>query len=331
LRVFSDSAVFHLMVSYPPTCVSDKKSSNLELDGCVGVRQLGSVLKRRRWIVRRKLEDWKTSDIAAALRIDERTVYRWWSLYRKYGWEGLAVRSKAPHTYWRTPQATVELILKLRRKWNWGPCKIEGYLKNHALGEVAVIAGHTTIHKILNQHGLNNPISKPRKVWGKRRFQRPYSNNLWQSDFKMTDSDEWMISFLDDHSRFVPGSETHYNPTGEHAIHLLKNCIRQYGKPDQILTDQGTQFHPARGDLSTFTEFCSGNGIEHIKASIRRPSTIGKIEAFHKAYDCESWMFKTHQQFIHYWNYERPHQGIGYQYPANTYFRDLKTLTDVSG
>jgi len=145
----------------------------------------------------------------------------------------------------------------------------------------------------------------------------------------MTEADEWRISFLDDHSRFVPGGEIHHTPTGEHAIRLLEDCILQYGKPDQMLTDQGTQFHPARGDLSDFTEFCSGNGIEHIMASIRRPSTIGKIEAFHKAYDQEAWMFNSHQEFIHYWNYQRPHQGIDYLYPADIYFRDLKTLTDV--
>ena len=60
-----------------------------------------------------------------------------------------------------------------------------------------------------------------------------------------------------------------------------------------------------------------------------RPSTIGKIEAFHKAYDSESWMFKTHQEFIQYWNYQRPHQGIRCLCPAAICFRDLKTLTDV--
>ncbi len=286
--------------------------------------------KRRRWMIRRRLDGWKIDEIAEALQVSEKTVDRWCSIHRKTGWEGLAVKSKAPHTYWETPQAAVELILTLRRKWSWGPCKIEGYLKNHAQ-EVAVIVGHTTIHKILNQHGLNHPITKPRKTWGKRRFERPYSNNSWQSDFKMTETDDWMISFLDDHSRYVPGSEIHYNPTGEHAIHLLKECIHQHGKPDQILTDQGTQFHPARGDLSAFTEFCSGNGIEHIMASIRRPSTIGKIEAFHKAYVQEAWMFNSHQEFIRYWNYQRPHQGIRYLYPADIYFRDLKKGTHVGG
>ncbi len=174
---------------------------------------------------------------------------------------------------------------------------------------------------------MNNPIEAPRRVWGKRRFERPYSNNLWQADFKMTENDEWMISYLDDHSRFVPGSKIHHNPTAEHAIHLLETSITKYGKPDQFLTDRGTQFYPARGGASEFTEFCSGKGIEHIVASVRRPSTIGKIEAFHKAYKYESWMFLHHQQFVNYWNYERPHQGISYLYPADVYSRDLQRDT----
>ncbi len=72
-----------------------------------------------------------------------------------------------------------------------------------------------------------------------------------------------------------------------------------------------------------FTEYCSGNGIQHIVTSIRRPSTIGKIEAFHKSYTIEAPTYPDHHAFINYWNYERPHQGIGYLYPADVYFRDL--------
>jgi len=276
-------------------------------------------LRRRRWIIHRKLEHCKSGDIATALRIGERTIYRWWRVYRKQGWEGLRVKSHRPHTIHRTPQPTVELILQLRRTRRWGPCRIEGYLRNYAKQRV----GHTTVHKILNQAGLNNPIPKPRKAWGKHRFERPHSNSLWQADFKLTDQDEWMISYLDDHSRFIPGSRIHHNPTAKHAIELLEESIRQYGKPDQILTDRGTQFYPARGGISEFTEFCTGNGIEHIVTSIRRPSTIGKIEAFHKAYVYESSIYSTHNEFINYWNYERPHQGIGYLYPADVYYRDL--------
>ena len=215
----------------------------------------------------------------------------------------------------------MNLILELRRSKHWGPNKIEGYLRNYKVPEMTPVS-HRTIHRILVKAGLNNPISAPRRVWGKHRFEREHSNSLWQADFKLTEHDEWMISYLDDHSRFIPGSRVHHNPTAEHAIKLLEESVRQYGKPDQILTDRGTQFYPARGGRSEFTEFCRGNGIEHIVASVRRPSTIGKIEAFHKAYVCESWMFPSHRGFIHYWNYERPHQGIRYLYPADVYFHD---------
>ena len=291
---------------------------------------MDEVLKRRRWIVRRRLEGKKIDEIASALRISEKTVDRWCSIHRKYGWEGLTVKSRRNYSYQRTPQPTVDLVLHLRKEKLWGPNRIEGYLRNYADNKTIPIS-HRTIHKILVKAKLNNPISKPRKIWGKTRFERPYSNSLWQADFKLTRNDEWMISILDDHSRFILGSRTHHNPTAEHAIRLLEESVKRYGKPRQILTDRGTQFYPARGEgPSAFTEFCSGNSIEHIVASVRRPSTIGKIEAFHKAYVYEAWIYPTHQQFVNYWNYERPHQGISYLYPAHVYFRDLKKWTHES-
>jgi len=287
---------------------------------------MNRILQRRRWIVHRRLKGWKITDIAEALQMSEKTVDRWCRIHRKYGWEGLLVKSHAPHTVHKTPQATVDLVLKLRKERHWGPCKIAGYLEKHS-GAVTPVS-HATVYKIIVEADLNNPLSKPRRVWGKTRFERLYSNSLWQADFKLTNQDEWMISILDDHSRFIPGSRIHHNPTTEHAIKLLEESIRQYGKPDQILTDRGTQFYPARGEgPSTFTEFCSGNSIEHIVASVRRPSTIGKIEAFHKAYTIEASMFSNHKQFVDYWNYERPHQGLSYLYPADVYFRDLKRDT----
>jgi len=104
-----------------------------------------SVLRRRRWIVRRKLEGWRSIDVATALRIDERTVYRWWRLYRKYGWEGLALKSRAPHNHYETPQVTVNFILQLKREKHWGPNKIEGYLRNYRPQGITP-ASHRTIH-----------------------------------------------------------------------------------------------------------------------------------------------------------------------------------------
>ena len=90
----------------------------------------------------------------------------------------------------------------------------------------------------------------------------------------------------------------------------------------QILTDHGTQFTPARGEISAFDRHCSELGIKHIMASVHRPTTCGKIEAFHKAYETESHLFREHWSFIRYYNFTRPHEGIDYLTPAQIYFKD---------
>jgi putative transposase len=125
-----------------------------------------------------------------------------------------------------------------------------------------------------------------------------------------------MVRYQDDHSRFITGSVKIYSPTGKNTIFLLERTVKRYGVPEQILADRGTQFKPARGGTSEFELHCQDLGIEQITASVRRPTTIGKIEAFHKAYEIEARLFKEHWTFIRIYNYTRPHEGLNYLTPA---------------
>lgn len=283
-------------------------------------------LKRRRWIVHKKLQGWREEDIARGLKISTRTVRRWWSIYNEKGWRGLELKSRRPQTIHRKDKEVVERALELRRRYGWGPGKIAAYMKRDGIN-----IGHNTVHRYICDAGLNKPLDNPRKTWGKKRFQREHPNSLWQADFKLAEDDNWMITYLDDHSRFVLGSEKFYDPTADNALLVLEECVDRYGKPVQILTDRGTQFYPSRkkskGEtLSKFTRHCQELGIEHIVASKRRPTTIGKVEAYHKAYVFEAGMFNSLGKFVHYWNYERPHQGINYMYPAELYFNRTYVL-----
>ena len=235
-------------------------------------------------------------------------------------------KSRRPLSIHRKDKDVVKRAIALRRKYGWGSGKIAAYMKREGMS-----IAHGTVHKYLCEAGLNNPLDKPRKTWGKKRFQREHPNSLWQADFKLAEDDNWMLTYLDDHSRFVLGCEKFYDPTTDNALWLLEECISSYGRPRQILTDRGTQFYPARKKaksetLSRFTRRCRELGIEHIVASKRRPTTIGKVEAFHKAYVYEAWMFDGLGKFVYYWNYERPHQGINYMYPAELYFNRTYVL-----
>ena len=131
-----------------------------------------------------------------------------------------------------------------------------------------------------------------------------------------------MGSRQDDHSCFITGSVKICSATGENASFLLEKAVMRYGVPEQILTDQGTQFKPARGGTSEFAGHCQGLRIEHIPASVRRPTTIGKIEAFHKAYEVKSLLFKEPWSFIRIYNCTRPIEGLNYLTPSEIYLKD---------
>ena len=277
--------------------------------------------KLRRWIVKRRLEGQPVAEICTEAWIGRKMFYRWWERYQSGGWAGLEEKPKGRP---KGPDVEASLkarIVRLRRRYGWGPNKIAGCLKHKGFD-----VDHHKVYSVICEAGLNNPVSKPRKTWGTSRFVRTHPNCLWQADFKLCSDDWWMISFQDDYSRFITGSARIWNPTGEHAIQLLEKSVKRFGIPEQVLTDQGSQFKPVRGGISEFARYCESIGIEHITASKRRPTTIGKIEAFHKAYENEAHLFNKHWSFIRYYNRTRPHQELNYLTPATVYFKTEKCI-----
>jgi putative transposase len=285
------------------------------------IRECGSLErdsdKLKRWIIRRRLEGQSITSICIQARISRKMFYFWWSRYQAQGWKGLQEKPKGRPRMPQLDNFLKEKIIKLRKRYEWGPDKIAGYL-----GHRGFTVDHHKVYLVICEAGLNHPITEPRKTWGTKRFQREHNNSLWQADFKLCSDDNWMISCQDDHSRFITGSVMIYSPTGENAMLLLDRAVKRFGVPVQILTDQGTQFKPARGGTSEFDRHCGELGIEHICASVRRPTTCGKIEAFHHAYEVESHLFKEHWSFIRYYNYTRPHEGLKYLTPAEIYLKD---------
>jgi len=268
------------------------------------------------WIIKKRLQGWSVTDICTSAKISRDMFYRWWNRYQTEGKEGLKQKAKGRPKSSDAKDSLKRKVIKLRKRYEWGPKKIAGRLKLQGYD-----IDNNKAYRIICEAGLNHPISAPRKTWGTKRFQRQHCNSLWQADFKLCSDDYWMISYLDDRSRFITGSVKIWSPTGKNALMLLDRAVRRYGAPKQILTDQGTQFKPARGGISAFEVHCMELGIEHITASVRRPTTCGKIEAFHKAYELESHLFREHWSFIRYYNYTRPHEGIGYLTPAEIYLK----------
>jgi len=277
------------------------------------------IAKLRRWCIRRG-EGVPVSRICTSAQIPRRTFYNWWDRYQLHGLEGLEPRSRTPHTIHRVDPITVEKAVALRRMKGWGPQLISGYL-----GTRGIKIGSTTVYRTLCQEGLNHPLAKPRIKRTYKRWQRKRPNSLWQCDLKLVGA-RWLITILDDHSRYVTGSQIFKEGTAENVIWLLDKAIHEHSRPREILTDHGSQFWSVRKSESSFDAYCEANSIRHILGGIGRPTTLGKIERWFRTYDLEHIRFPLHRKFIQYYNWERPHMALDYSTPAEVYHRDVPNV-----
>jgi len=289
------------------------------------MREDRDIVKMRWFCVRKYRHGWSGNKIAEHLQVPKRTAYYW---IEKYGTHAKEEMANHPNKVeMEVDDHTRKFVLRLREKHDWGPCRIERYIREFEPRGVRPIS-HCSIYKIFVEEGVNQPIGFTRKTWGKRRFERMHSNSLWQADFKLTGDDRWMLTVLDDHSRFIPRARIEHDATTEFALKLFKKCGKKYGFPEQVLTDQGVQFYCAEKEgkehgESEFAQTLRALGVQHIVASKRRPTTIGKVERFHRTYEEESWRYKTLGAFLRYYNYERIHQALDYKISAEVYFRDF--------
>jgi hypothetical protein len=139
----------------------------------------------------------------------------------------------------------------------------------------------------------------------------------------------YLVAFMDDHSRFIVGYGLHASQSSALVLEVLRAAITSYGTPQEILTDNGSQYVTWRGK-SAFTKELEKRGIKQVVASPRRPQTLGKVERFWGTLwrEClESAVFadlgdaqRRIGWFIDHYNFQRCHQGIDGMVPADRYF-----------
>jgi hypothetical protein len=139
----------------------------------------------------------------------------------------------------------------------------------------------------------------------------------------------YLVAFLDDHSRFVVSYGLHASQSAALVLEVLRAGIASYGAPEEVLTDNGSQYVTWRG-RSAFSRELEKRGIRQVVASPRRPQTLGKIERFWGTLwrECaEAAIFidladarARIGHFIDHYNFQRPHQGIAGCVPADRFF-----------
>jgi transposase InsO family protein len=192
------------------------------------------------------------------------------------------------------------------------------------------------VHTTLREENLlqKRVVRRKRATWKPQSFERAKPNHLWQSDitiFTITGGLKvYLIGFLDDHSRYMAGWGLYAGQSGKLVLEVLRRAIATYGRPLEILTDNGRQYKSWHGETD-FQRELKREGIKHITSRPHHPQTLGKIESFW-GHMKKEWLAQVVMgdldsmrerlgHWINYYNFQRPHTGIGNTAPAERYFQ----------
>ncbi len=257
---------------------------------------------------------------------NKKTLSNWVNLYREQGpkrLEGLKSGRKPGKSM--IPVSVRSEIVSVKRGFPaFGLRRVQDFLLRFRGTKVST----GSIRKTLKAEGLPptpKVLKKRRSIDRIRYFERAKPGQLWQTDitsFVLTRHSQrvYLVVFMDDHSRYVVSWRLAMRATSSYVIETLLEGVQRFGKPEEVLTDQGPQYHSWRGK-SEFDKVLQREGIEHVLARSHHPQTVGKCERFWKTVANEFWERARPQElndarerlghFIVHYNHFRPHQGMG--------------------
>jgi transposase InsO family protein len=308
-----------------------------------------SVMDERLQFVARRLSGERFSDLCREFGISRKTGYKIFDRYQECGLEGLTDRSRRPYRQAnRLPFQVENYILNVKREHpSWGARKIKERLIRR-FSDIKIPA-KSTIHAILDRHGLVERRGRPRHhaqgtLWslGKN------PNELWCTDYKgefRLGNHEYCypLTVTDHASRYLLMCEGLDSTREPYAFTAFERLFKERGLPLNIRSDNGVPFASAHAvfNLSKLAVWWLrlGIGIERIEPG--HPQQNGRHERMHLTLKKEvtkpaALNFLQQQQrfddFIDVFNNERPHEALDMKCPAEVYQpskRDYKGLPDI--
>lgn len=287
--------------------------------------------------IARLLDGEKMAPLCREFNISRKTGYQIWQRYKRFGQEAFILQKRTPYRYANKLPVQLEmLILDLKKEYpDWGAPKIrEKIIRRHPDVKIPAIS---TIHAVLDRHGLvKSALRRKRyKAEGTTLTDVQNPNDLWCADYKgdfMLGDKKYCypLTITDYASRFLFSCEALSSTREDFAFEVFTRVFKEFGMPKSIRTDNGIPF-ASGNSLYGLTKLSVwwlrlGIGIERIKPG--HPEQNGRHERMHLTLKKETTRPPGNNQleqqekfdnFIHCFNHDRPHQGIGMKYPAELY------------
>ena len=186
---------------------------------------------------------------------------------------------------------------------------------------------HKRVNRIYKKLGMNKRRKRKRRIPNpeKQFLVQPISKNItWSMDF-MEDRLEngrkvRVLNIIDDYNCEALLMQVEFSFPSMRVIELVNQTIEWRGKPENIRTDNGTEYI-----AHAFTEFCKNSEINHLKIQKGKPSQNGYVERFNGSFRrdvLDAYIFQTRErvqlhtdEWMEDYNKNHPHESLGDKSP----------------
>lgn len=265
--------------------------------------------------------NWSKTKIAERFEVSRTTVYKIKKRFYLEGVNGLEDHKTGPLRIPINPNFYANIV-EIRNKYGFGACGIEKYFKKRGFSVT-----HNKINQVLQYERLINKKMGKRKKPKYIRYEAEEINDQWHIDWSIDPlTKKNLFAIIDDKSRFIVFAGLFDSANAENSAFALQKAIKRYGKPKEIISDNGSHFKDIQNkkvnqELAFIEEKYK---IKHTFIRPGYPQSNGKIERWFGSYkiefprmnydkvkDCITW--------VQYYNFERLHQSLDYETPAHVY------------
>jgi len=307
------------------------------------------IVEERLRFIARLLDGEKMAGLCREFGIARKTGYKIYNRYKDCGIDGLTARSRRPYRHAnQLPMQIEKLIVKLKREYpHWGAPKIREKLRR--LYPDLQCPAISTVHAVLDRHGLVKRRKRRRyKAQGTAIAHVTQPNELWCADYKgefmLTDRRYcYPLTITDYASRYLITCDALSTTREVYAFSVFERAFKDFGLPSTIRTDNGVPFSCCNAlyGLSKLSVWWLRLGINIERIKPGHPEQNGRHERMHLTLKNEATRpasdnFLQQQarfdDFIDYYNTDRPHQALDMQVPGDRYKkspRPYKGLGDL--
>ena len=245
--------------------------------------------------------------------VSRKTLIRWSKRLATNEWD-LKDKSRRPKKiYYKITPEIESKVIQLRNKTGYGAKKLSTY----------VDISHESVNRILIKKRLTDPPKRRRNRKKYISWQRKHVNSLWQMDLSEKKIEgRYCFAVMDDCSRYRVCVMGLKQTSTDIITNILDKLILKYGKPREILTDNGSVFG-STSKHSRFDRWCRRRDIKHIRTQVHNPTTQGKIERGFGSLAREIKYCNGDIELFRYrHNHFRPHESLDMKNPSEV-FHDL--------